>query len=99
MFGTITTRNVHGGFSEKNLVLEILGKTGPKWPKNGHFGVLLKIGSKDFFIFCMKLEVNNGHILAKTACLGKIWFLSYGPKWYRPIRLLDSSNLDISRTA
>ena len=27
-----------------------------------------------FLIFCMQLEVNNGYILVKTACPGKIWF-------------------------
>ena len=56
MFGTIVSRNVHGGFSEKNLVLEILGKTGPKWPEKGHLGILLKIGSKDFLATKVALD-------------------------------------------
>ena len=35
----------------------------------------------------------------QTACLGKIWFLNYGPKSSLPIRLRDFSNLYISRTS
>ena len=43
------------------------------------------------------VESNVLHDSAKTACSGKFWFSSYGPKSYWPIRLLDFSNLNISR--
>ena len=34
----------------------------------------------------------------KTACLWKIWFLRYRPKYSPPIRLQDFSNFDTSKT-
>ena len=39
------------------------------------------------------------HYSAKTTCSAKIRFSIYGPKWYKPIRLLDFSNLNISKMA
>jgi hypothetical protein len=51
MFITIRARNVHGGFSEKILVLVIWALLGPKWPKIWLFAKLLKNGSNDFLDF------------------------------------------------
>ena len=36
-------------------------------------------------------------LFAYTTCLGKMWFLSYGRKTPRPLRIQDSLNYNISQ--
>ena len=50
MFGFIKARNVRGGFSEKILVPEILGKLDPKFAQNEPFWIFLNFGSNDFLL-------------------------------------------------
>ena len=75
---------------------------GPKSPKNGwkmrFFGFWQKSSPFIFFVFYLIMKV----LLvfqrsAKTTCLGKFWFLRYGLKTSRPIRMQDSLNCNISQ--
>ena len=67
-----------------------MDKKGPKWAKNEVFFHI----SENFVIsFGRKWSKMKDHIvsgfLAQTPCLPKFWFLRYGPKSSRPIRLQD----------
>ena len=63
-------------------------------PKNEVSKVLAKILSTQIYMlfwFNKKVPKVFSHF-ARTTCLEKIWFLSYGPKTSRPIRMQDSLN-------
>ena len=46
-----------------------------------------------YICFCFGTKVLMVfELFAKTTCLGKIWFLSYGPKTSKPIRMQGSLN-------
>ena len=77
---------------------------GPKSPNNGwkirFFGFWQKSSLFIFFVFYLVMKVLLVFQLStKTACLGKIWFLRYGLKTSRPIRMQDSLNCNISQTS
>ena len=74
------------GFLYKILIAPKIGKMGQKWD----FFLI----SKNFVIsFGWKWSKMKDHIvigfLAQTPCLPKFWFLGYGLKSCRPIRLQD----------
>ena len=54
-------------------------KNGQKWPKNMVFRLFKKITSLVLSRICVKWKFS--WFIAKTACLGKIWFQSYSQKW------------------
>ena len=61
-----------------------------KWTKNSDFLNLLENLVINFFwIWSIKKVYIKCCILAQIKYLGKIWFLRYGLKWSRPIRLQD----------
>ena len=82
---------VHGRarLLQKNLAQK-MGKMGKKWGKNRFFSNLLENLVINFFWIWSIMKVYTiCCILARIPCLGKIWFLRYGPKCSRPIRLQD----------
>ena len=62
---------------------------GKKFQLVSHLYVLFYFIMKALMVF---------QLSTKTACLGKIWFLSYGPKISRPVRIQVSLNCNISQT-
>ena len=68
--------------------LNFVPKNGENGPKIGFLGFIGKF-SHLFWIWSMKKVHIICCILALTRYLGKIWFLRYGPKCSRPIRLQD----------
>ena len=61
-----------------------------KWTKNSDFLNLLEnLVIYFFWIWSIKKVYIKCCILAQIKYLGKIWFLRYGLKWSRPIRLQD----------
>ena len=69
-----------------------------KWPQQEVFRVLTKIFfiRMCFFYFNMQVPMVFW-LFAKTTCLGKIWFFSYGSKTSRPLRMQNSLNYNISK--
>ena len=67
-----------------------MSKKGQKWAKNVFF---LHISENFVISFGWKWSKTKDHIvigfLAQTPCLPKLWFVRYGPKSSRPIRLQD----------
>ena len=63
-------------------------------PKNEVSKVLAKmLSTQIYMLFCFNKKVPKVFSLfARTTCLEKIGFLSYGPKTSRPIRMQDSLN-------
>ena len=57
----------------------IMGKNGGKGPKMGQKWRFLKL-LKNLITICA---------IIKIPYLGKMWFLGYGPKCFKPIRLQD----------
>ena len=71
-----------------------MGSKDSKSPKNEVFRVVAKIVSTQiymFFYFNTKVSMDF-KIFVKTRYLVKVWFLSYGPKMSRPIRMHDFLN-------
>ena len=74
---------------KKNLSL-------PKW---GFLGFGKNLIHSYVFLF-LENEVTDGVLtFAKTTCLEEIWFLSYGLKTPRLIRMQDSLNYNVSKTS
>ena len=72
----------------------------PRSPKNGPKIRFLGYWQKSnlfIYTFLPQYENTNGLLSSKTTCLGKMRFLSY-PKTFRPIRMHDSLNCNISQT-
>ena len=67
-------------FSKKFSFSQNLGKWAQIGPKSDLFGFFSKSAHFIFLIFWISLEAYSALILPKTACPGKIWFRSYGPK-------------------
>ena len=78
------------GFVKKNFFCPKNGenglKTGQKW---GFLDLLKNLVINFFWIWSIKKVHIICCSLALIPYLGKIWFLRYGPKWSRPIRLQD----------
>ena len=85
-------------FLEKNFLPKKVGKWVKNGPKQGFLNIL-----KNFVInFYWICSIMNIYIIccapAQISCLGKFWFLKYGPKCSQPIRLQDFLIIHISRT-
>ena len=71
-------------FFRKNLFAPKMGKMGQK---QGFLNLLENWVINFFWIWSIKEFYNICCILAQMSYLGKFWFLRYGPKCFRPIRL------------
>ena len=71
-----------------------MGSESSKSPKNEVFRILAKMLSTQIYDFLLQHESVKGLLTfwKNTACLGKIWFLSYDLQTSRPIRMHDSLN-------
>ena len=79
--GSLKCRKVtEPDFSKKFSFSQNLGKWAQIGPKSDFFALFSKSAPTFFLIFWIFLEGNSALILPKTACSGKFWFRSYGPK-------------------
>ena len=72
------------GFFKKSLFTPRMGKMSQK---QGFLNLLENLAINFFWIWSIKKFYNICCILTQIPYLGKIWFLRYGPKCSRPIRL------------
>ena len=75
------------------------GKKWEKCQKIWFFVFFSETSQRIFLKFSKFIQLSVLHNTAKTACLGKDWFLKYFEKGSQPIRLPRFSNLNISRTS